>query len=136
MKHVRIPDFSQPVPVRATSSARRQLPVDRRYRNLPDETQPGTIEPWQAVAPVRPDTAHNRSLRFLDVAGELLAAFAIIGGGMVLTGFPARVRQPPALRPSASRLVDRKPAAAKAPQRAAGSFQPRADPGTVRFHAA
>ncbi|MCJ2054676.1 hypothetical protein [Methylobacterium sp. J-070] len=86
MTHVRIPDFSQPVPVRATSSARRQLPIDRRYRNLPDETQPGTIEPWQAVAPVRPDTAHSRSLRFLDVADELLAAVAIIGGGMVLTG--------------------------------------------------
>ena len=44
------------------------------------------IEPWQAVMPVRPDTAHSRSLRFLDVAGELLAAVAIIGGGMMLTG--------------------------------------------------
>ncbi|MCJ2054754.1 hypothetical protein [Methylobacterium sp. J-070] len=86
MKHARIPDFSQPVPVRAVSSARRQLLVDRRYRNLPDETQPGTIEPWQAFAPVRPDTAHSRSLRFLDVGAELLAAVAIIGGGMVLTG--------------------------------------------------
>ncbi|MCJ2048781.1 hypothetical protein [Methylobacterium sp. J-070] len=89
MTHVRIPDFSQPAPVRsatAVPSARLQLPVDRRYRNLPDETQPGTIEPWQAVSPVRPDTAHSRSLRFLDVAGELLAAVAIIGGGMVLTG--------------------------------------------------
>ena len=38
------------------------------------------------MAPVRPDTAHSRSLRFLDTAGELLAAVAIIGGGMVLTG--------------------------------------------------
>lgn len=51
-----------------------------------DDTQPGTIEPWQAVAPVRPDTAHRRSLRFLDVAGQLLAAVAVIGGGRVLTG--------------------------------------------------
>ncbi|MCJ2097963.1 hypothetical protein [Methylobacterium sp. E-046] len=85
MTHARIPDFSQPALVRAVTSARRQLPVDRRYRNLPDETQPGTIEPWQAVAPVRPDTVHSRSPRFLDVAGELLAAVAIIGGGMVLT---------------------------------------------------
>jgi len=38
------------------------------------------------VAPVRPDTAHSRSLRFLDAAGELLAAVVIISGGMVLTG--------------------------------------------------
>ena len=88
MTHARIPNFSHPVPVRSTSArtGRCQIPLDRRYRNLPDETQPGTIEPWQAVEPVRPDTPHSRSLRFLDVAGELLAAVAIIGGGMVLTG--------------------------------------------------
>jgi hypothetical protein len=88
MTYARIPNFSQPVPVRSTSArtGRRNPPLDRRYRNLPDETQPGSIEPWQAVAPVRPDTAHSRSLRFLDTAGELLAAVAIIGGGMVLTG--------------------------------------------------
>lgn len=87
MKHVRIPDFSQPVPVRITVGSKPvRAPVDRRYRNLPDEPQPGTIEPWQAVCPVRPDTAHSRSLRFLDATGELLAAVAIIGGGIVLTG--------------------------------------------------
>ena len=85
MTHARIPDFSQPVPVRGTatsSTARRRIPVDPRYRDLPDEPQPGTIEPWQAVTPVRPDTAHSRSLRFLDTAGELLAAAFIIGGGI------------------------------------------------------
>lgn len=87
MKHARIPDFSQAVPVRVTVSSKPvRVPVDRRYRNLPDEPQPGTIEPWQAVAPIRPDTAHSRSLRFLDATGELLAAVAIIGGGMLLTG--------------------------------------------------
>ena len=87
MTHVRIPDFSQPVPVRAVAgTARRRLPVDGRFLNLPNEPIPGEIEPWQAVAPVRPDTAHSRSLRFLDVGAELLAAVAIIGGGMVLTG--------------------------------------------------
>lgn len=87
MKHARIPDFSQAAPVRITASSKPvRIPVDRRYRNLPDEQQPGTIEPWQAVAPVRPDTAHSRALRFLDAAGELLAAVAVIGGGIVLTG--------------------------------------------------
>jgi hypothetical protein len=86
MTHARIPDFSQPVPTRAVTSARRPLLVDRRYIVMPDEQQPGAIEAWEAVTPVRPDTAHSRSLRFLDAAGELLAAIAIIGGGMVLTG--------------------------------------------------
>lgn len=89
MKHARIPDFSQPAPIRVRitdSSKPVRVPVDRRYRNLPDEPQPGAIEPWQAVYPVRPDTAHSRALRFLDTAGELLAAVAIIGGGMLLTG--------------------------------------------------
>ena len=88
MTYARIPNFSQPVPVRSTSArtGRRRLSADGRYLNLPNEPVPGGIEAWEAVAPVRPDTAHSRSLRFLDVAGELLAAVAIIGGGIVLTG--------------------------------------------------
>ncbi|MGE8128927.1 hypothetical protein ACQKQD_18300 [Methylobacterium sp. NPDC080182] len=68
------------------SKAARRLPVDSRFLNLPNEPIPGEVEPWEAVEPIRPDTAHSRSLRFLDVAGELFAAIAIIGGGMVLTG--------------------------------------------------
>jgi len=52
----------------------------------PNERVPGEIEPWEAVTPVRPDTPHSRAPRFLDLAGEALAAIAIIGGGMVLTG--------------------------------------------------
>ena len=88
MSYARIPNFSQPAPVRSTSArtGRRRLSADGRYLNLPNEPVPGTIEPWQAVVPVRPDTAHSQSLRFLDVAGELLAAVAIIDGGIVLTG--------------------------------------------------
>ena len=86
MKHARIPDFSQSAPIRAVGNARRTLAPDRRYIAMRDETRPGAIEEWQAVCPVRPDTAHSRSLRFLDATGELLAAAFIIGGGMVLTG--------------------------------------------------
>src|SRR6201747_2282699 len=103
MTHARIPDFSQPAPVHSTGArtGRRRLSADGRSLNLPDEPQPGAIEPWQAVTPApptprddpqpgaiepwqavtpaRPDTARNRSLRFLDATGELLAAVAIIG---------------------------------------------------------
>jgi hypothetical protein len=88
MTYARVPDFSQPVPVRSTSArtGRRRLSADGRFLNLPNETQPSSVEPRRAVAPGRPDTEHSRAPRFLDVAGELLAAFAIIGGGMVLTG--------------------------------------------------
>ena len=87
MKHARIADFSHPVPVRITDSGKpERVRVRRPYRDLPDEPIPGEIEPWQAVTPIRPDTAHSRSLRFLDAAGELPAAVAIVGGGMVLTG--------------------------------------------------
>ncbi|GJE53341.1 hypothetical protein GOFOIKOB_6420 [Methylobacterium tardum] len=90
MTHARIPDFSQPAPVRAphlTSTARRRLPVDGRFLNLPNEPLPGELAAWEIVEPVRPKTPHARAFRFLDVAGELLAAVAIIGGGIVLTGF-------------------------------------------------
>ena len=90
MTHARIPNFSQPAPVRVavgTSAARRRLPVDGRFLNLPNEPLPGELDAWEIVEPIRPKTPHSRGFRFLDVAGELLAAVAIIGGGIVLTGF-------------------------------------------------
>ncbi|TGD93755.1 hypothetical protein EU555_33225 [Methylobacterium nonmethylotrophicum] len=52
----------------------------------PDEPVPGEIDPWEAVTAVRPDTPHVRALRFLSTAGDLLAAFVLIGGGMGLIG--------------------------------------------------
>ena len=69
----------------------RPLPaIDRQHRGAPgamrDEPLPGAIDPWEAVTPVRPDTAHCRAPRFLDLAGEALAAVAIIAGGMIVTG--------------------------------------------------
>ncbi|MCJ2012651.1 hypothetical protein [Methylobacterium sp. J-076] len=87
MTHARIPDFSQPVPVRITVEPSRRGTADRRFRNMPDEPQPGAIEPWQAVAPVRPDTAHSRAPRFLDVTGEFLTAAILIAGGVFAYGF-------------------------------------------------
>lgn len=52
-----------------------------------DEAVPGTVEAWEAVAPVRPDTAHVRAPRFLDLAGELLTAALIIAGGVFAYGY-------------------------------------------------
>ena len=46
MKHVRISDLNQPVPVRvAIGTARPRMPAHTRYRGMPDETPPGAIEP-------------------------------------------------------------------------------------------
>lgn len=103
MTHARIPNFSQPVPVRSaavvpaarrktcsansTPAVRRRLPVDSRFLNLPNKPVPGEFDACEVVEPVRPETPHARGYRFLDVAGELLAATAIIGGGIILTGF-------------------------------------------------
>ncbi|MCJ2070801.1 hypothetical protein MKK75_18730, partial [Methylobacterium sp. J-030] len=74
MTYARIPSFSQPVPARSDSprTGRRRLSADGRYLKLPNGPVTGGIEPWEAVTPVRPDTSHSRSLRFLDATGELL----------------------------------------------------------------
>ena len=74
----------------------RLLPgVDRYRQNAPsalaNESVPGEIEAWEAVEPVRPDTAHSRALRIMDAAGSALAAVAIIAGGMLLTGFASLI---------------------------------------------
>jgi hypothetical protein len=85
MTHVRsIPDFSRPLPPR--EPAQRHEPISR-YLTLPHETPPGSIEPWEAVAPIRPDTAHSVALRFLNATGEALTAVAIIAGGIAAYGF-------------------------------------------------
>ena len=52
-----------------------------------DEAAPGSVEAWEAVAPIRPDTAHVRAPRFLDLAGELLTATMIIAGGVFAYGY-------------------------------------------------
>ncbi|MCJ2036413.1 hypothetical protein [Methylobacterium sp. J-068] len=50
------------------------------------EDLPGAINGWQAVAPIRPDTAFSRSLRALDGMGETFAALSLICGGLVIIG--------------------------------------------------
>ncbi|MBO1021630.1 hypothetical protein IPV08_16845 [Methylobacterium sp. SD274] len=71
-------------------SSSRSLPSWSLYRRRapmrpPNEILPGEIEPWQAVAAVRPDTAFVRALRVMDAAGDFLAAAVIVGGGTLLT---------------------------------------------------
>jgi hypothetical protein len=53
----------------------------------PDEHSPGSAEDWRVTAPIRPDTAHVRAPRFLDLAGDLVSAVLIIAGGMFAYGF-------------------------------------------------
>jgi hypothetical protein len=69
MTHARIPDFSEPVPVRS--------PAERRAtRAIALDLQP------QALEPAQPSILS----RAAGHAGELLAAISIIAGGIVLTG--------------------------------------------------
>ncbi|CAA2108976.1 hypothetical protein MBUL_04469 (plasmid) [Methylobacterium bullatum] len=80
---------SQVAPVlRALTAASR--PASRydgpAFSEFEAETPPGSIEPWQAVAPIRPDTPHVRALRILDGMGETLAAVAFVVAGMALVG--------------------------------------------------
>lgn len=69
----------------------RPLPaIDRLHRASDaarvNEDVPGTIEPWQAVCAVRPDTAHVRAPRLIDSLGEAFAAVTLICGGALFVG--------------------------------------------------
>lgn len=88
--------FTRPAPIpQAMPSGRlahRAVPmIDLRPRaavDAPeDEEAPGAIREWEAVTPVRPDTAHVRALRFLDIAGEALTALVLIAGGVFAYGY-------------------------------------------------
>ncbi|WP_267358429.1 MULTISPECIES: hypothetical protein [unclassified Methylobacterium] len=76
-------------PLALKSTNRRLATIYARPRPViePDESAPGTFEAWEAISPVRPDTAHVRAPRFLDLAGELLTATLIIAGGVFAYGF-------------------------------------------------
>ncbi|MGU3660505.1 hypothetical protein [Methylobacterium fujisawaense] len=76
-------------PARAGERSRSPVGLYNRIRPTleADEAVPGTVEAWEAVAPVRPDTEHVRAPRFLDLAGELVTAALIIAGGVFAYGF-------------------------------------------------
>lgn len=76
-------------PARAGERSRAPSALYSRPRPIiePDELAPGSVEPWEAVTPVRPDTACCRAPRFLDVAGELITALGLIAGGVLAYGF-------------------------------------------------
>ena len=42
---------------------------------------------WPVIRTDRPDTAHVRAPRFLDMAGDLVSAVLIIAGGVFAYGF-------------------------------------------------
>ena len=79
------------MPPLASSSAKRRPTATVYARPAPmldiHEDPPGTVEPWQAVTPVRPDTPFVRALRFLDMGGELISAVLITAGGLLAYGF-------------------------------------------------
>lgn len=90
---------SPPLPATVPSNFQKLGPVAscvvRRTASLYDgpafdmwapEDLPGSIEPWQAVPPIRPDTPHSRSLRLLDGMGEVFAALSLICGDLVVIG--------------------------------------------------
>lgn len=76
-------------PLALKPAGRRPVAIYSRPRPIiePDEAAPGTVEAWEAIAPIRPDTAHVRAPRFLDLAGELLTATLIIAGGVFAYGY-------------------------------------------------
>lgn len=51
----------------------------------PDEAE--RVEAGPIITPVRPDSAHVRAPRFLDFAGDLVAAVLLIAGGVFAYGF-------------------------------------------------
>lgn len=52
-----------------------------------DEHAPDSGEDWRVTTPVRPDTAHVRAPRFLDLAGDLVSGVFIIAGGVFAYDF-------------------------------------------------
>lgn len=73
-------------PPLAPRSAKRRLlsPPPTRADALLD---PDMIVRGSVIRGTRPDTAHVRAPRWLDVAGELLTAALIIAGGIAAYGF-------------------------------------------------
>jgi hypothetical protein len=51
----------------------------------PDDGEAADAGP--VITSVRPDTAHVRAPRFLDLAGDLVSAVLIIAGGVFAYGF-------------------------------------------------
>lgn len=79
----------KPCPYRFGDAVTQTVRRARRYDGpafdfATPEDQPGSIEPWQAVAAIRPNTPYSRSLRVLDGMGEAFAALSLICGGLVV----------------------------------------------------
>ncbi|WP_345822403.1 hypothetical protein ABC766_12895 [Methylobacterium fujisawaense] len=71
-------------PLAPRPAKRRPLSPQTRADALLD---PDMLVRGPVIRATRPDTAHVRAPRFLDVAGELLTATLIIAGGVFAYGF-------------------------------------------------
>ncbi|CAO4184888.1 RDD family protein [Methylorubrum populi] len=71
-------------PARAGGSTR--SPFAAVYARPFPELETDDAEPSPVIRADRPDTAHVRAPRFLDLGGELISALVLIAGGMLAYG--------------------------------------------------
>ena len=73
----------------ARAGERSRSPFAAVYARPFPELETDDAEPSPVIRADRPDTAHVRAPRFLDLGGELISALVIIAGGVLAYGhFP------------------------------------------------
>ncbi|CAO4196484.1 hypothetical protein [Methylorubrum extorquens] len=73
----------------AHAGERARSPFAAVYARPFPELEADDAEPSPVIRADRPDTAHVRAPRFLDLGGELISALVIIAGGVLAYGhFP------------------------------------------------
>jgi hypothetical protein len=87
VQHVTIPPAMPSGRLAARIPRRAVQMIDLRPRADDEDDAPTSLVGWEAVTPVRPDTAHVRALRVVELAGEALTAVAIIAGGVFAYGY-------------------------------------------------
>lgn len=72
-------------PLAPRPAKRRPAPV--LHTNAAPLLEPEEGDDWPVIRATRPDTAFVRAPRLLGLAGELVTAFLIVGGGTLAYGF-------------------------------------------------
>lgn len=71
----------------ARAGERSRSPFAAVYARPFPELETDDVEPSPVIRVDRPDTAHVRAPRFLDLGGELISALALIAGGVLAYGY-------------------------------------------------